>query len=95
MTRTSPHTTWFREPRVLAAAGLCLLAFLGNRIVTWTLKLLGMSQFHHQASFILHVVGTVAFVYGVMLIFEAYGAARRARAETAETATTADTPLES
>lgn len=92
MTRTSPHTTWFREPRVLAAAGLCLLAFLGNRIVTWTLRQLGMSQFHHQASFILHVLGTVAFVYGAMLIFEAFGAARRARAEPAETAETRSEP---
>ena len=51
------RTAWFREPRVLAAAGLCLLAFLGNRIVTWILDTLGMSQFHRQASFILHVVG--------------------------------------
>jgi hypothetical protein len=85
------RTAWFREPRVLAAAGLCLLAFLGNRIVTWILDTLGMSQFHRQASFILHVVGTMAFVYGLMLIFEAYGAARRARAEAAKPA---DPPLE-
>ena len=85
------RTRWFREPRVLAAAGLCLLAFLGNRIVTWILEVLGMSQFHRQASFILHVVGTVAFVYGVMMIFEAYGAARRANAEAAKAG---DSPLE-
>lgn len=81
---TPPRSRWFREPRVLAAAALCLLAFLGNRIVTWALSALGLSQFRHQASFVLHVVGTVAFVYGAMLIFEAYGAARRARAEPAE-----------
>ncbi|MBV8949365.1 MAG: hypothetical protein JOZ99_00700 [Actinobacteria bacterium] len=78
------RAAWIREPRVLAAAGLCLLAFLGNRVVTWILNVVGMSQFHRQASFVLHVVGTVAFVYGAMLIFEAYGAARRARSEAVE-----------
>jgi hypothetical protein len=74
---------------VLAAAGLCLVAFLGNRIVTWTMELVGLSQFKHQVSFALHVLGTVAFVYGAMLICEAYGAARKARAEPVEPA---DTP---
>jgi hypothetical protein len=76
---------WYREPRVYAAAGLCLLAFLGNKIVTWIIDELGMSDLHRQTSFILHVLGTVAFVYGAMLIFEAYSASRRAREEAEQT----------
>ena len=81
MIRGSEHPAWFREPRVYAAAALCLLAFFGNKIVTWTIDALGASELHRQTSFVLHVLGTVAFVYGAMLIFEAYSASRRAREE--------------
>lgn len=82
MIPATERPAWFREPRVYAAASLCLLAFFGNKIVTWIIDRLGASGLHRQASFILHVLGTVAFVYGAMLIFEAYTAARRARQET-------------
>jgi hypothetical protein len=82
--RTEPGA-WYREPRVYAAAGLCLLAFFGNKIVTWIIDELGMSDLHRQTSFILHVLGTVAFVYGAMLIFEAYSASRRAREKAEQT----------
>jgi hypothetical protein len=79
--RGDVRPAWYREPRVYAAAGLCLLAFFGNKIVTWVIDRLGLSGLHRQTSFILHVLGTVAFVYGAMLIFEAYAASRRAREE--------------
>ena len=81
MIRGSERPAWYREPRVYAAAALCLLAFFGNKIVTWIIDRLGASELHRQASFVLHVLGTVAFVYGAMLIFEAYSASRRAREE--------------
>jgi hypothetical protein len=87
----SSRRAWFLEPRVFAAVGLCLLAFLGNRIVTWSIAQVGLSSLRPHVSFILHVVGTVAFVYGGMLLFEAYAEARRARTQPNEPA---ESPIE-